>query len=236
MSDGAPAQTSGGDAGQGQAQGDGGGFDAAQAFGELRGSQEQMQQLLGQMGDRLNALPQPEAGQEPDAGQGEPEVDLSFLDDPGADPQQLAATINQLVEQRVQSGVQQALEQHVDPLREGLTEERHHREAADIVAEFPELGSQEMQDKLFNPQTGAVVQLAQQAGQPDLAKQPWFWRQSYLALKGMEAAQAEQEPGADASGAAHLEGGGGANPGGGQVDLADLIVQGGRPRQGGVFG
>ena len=169
--------------------------------------------------------PWPQSEQEQPQQEPQSEIDFSYLDDPALDPreqnEQLAKTFNQLAQQTAE----QIVEQRLAPMQEALQEERWHREAADLVGEFPELGDAEMQDKLFNQKTGAAVQLAQHAGHPELAREPWFWRQSYLALKGMEAAQAEQ--GADAPGAAHLEGGTGANPGGGQVDLGDLIVGGG---------
>lgn len=236
MSDGAVAQTAGGDAGPGQGgEGpDGGGaFDAQAAFQSL---QQDMQQGFGQLGERFEAVP-PQADTETPEPEAAQDVDLSWLDDPNIDPQaaneRLAETVNSLVEQRVQS----ALQQHVDPLRESLTEERYHREAADLVAEFPEMGTPEVQDKLFNQQTGAAVQLAQQLESPDLARRPAFWRMAYLAHKGMEVAQAEaSQSGSEQPAAAHLEGGGGANPGGGQVDLAELITNGGAPKRGGVFG
>jgi hypothetical protein len=85
------------------------------------------------------------------------------------------------------------------------------------VQEFPDFADPQIAEQVV----GTARQIAEAYGQTELANEPWFWRMTYMAGRAAESAA---EEGDDASDAAHLEGGGGARPGGQQVDLGDQIV------------
>lgn len=152
-----------------------------------------------------------QAGGEP-AGQEPPpmEVDLSFLDDPTLDPAQAAERLNGQISQIVQQGVQQGLQQHIQPLAADVAEQRREAQMERLVGEFPEMGEIETAKEVV----GLARQYAEMLGQPQLGEEPAFWRIMYAAGRAFD--QAKQEQGSGDPGAATLEGGGGATPGGGQ--------------------
>jgi hypothetical protein len=205
-----------------------GGGDAAQQQGQADAGQQQGQgQDLGQLYETIQSLPtrddlrqllqqqgQPEAGQEQDPG-----PDLSFLDpqDPTFDPQMVGQELDHLIAQRVQAGVEQALQQHVSPIQQQLQMQQRESKARDLAAEFPALENEQTATELVK----TAQQWAQSIGQPDLGNDPDVWRMVYMAGLAHEAAQAEA---AQPPQAATLEGSG-AFPGGSQgVDPGDLIV------------
>lgn len=210
----AAAGQAGGDAGdaqgQGQAQDNGNAAIAAQ-LEQLSGGFSEMQQFL-----QSAPWQQQDAGEE----QQDDGLDLSFLDDDqamSADPAALAQQLQETINQHSSQQVQQALQ----PLVQQLTEVRTRLDAADLVGEFPELGSEEQAQRVVQ----AAQEWATNIGQPELASNPMVWRMVYMASKAAESANNE---GSDDPGAAHLEGGSGAAPGGNsQVDLGDLIVNAG---------
>lgn len=227
------AQAASGDAAQGQQAQQGDAQQQGPDFGSLVGTVEGLQsgyqetrQALDQVMQSLAGAPwlQQQDGQQAGQEQTPMDVDLSFLDaaDPAFNPEQAATQLQSLVGQLVEQGVQQ----QVAPVQEQQAEMRRQWEAAQLTSEFPELS---------DPDTAReVVQSAQQYAQmfaptigaeaaQRLAQEPAFWRVMYGMGRAMDAAQDE---GSGDPGAAHLEGGGGANPGGAaQVDPGDLIVQ-----------
>lgn len=212
-------------AGDGQAQG---GDDAgqqqapdtaalAQQLEALTGGQEEMRQFL--MSQPWQQAEAQEAEQEIP---GDEPLDLSFLDptEPGFDPNQVADRLGGLID----NVVEQRLQREINPLRESMDEQRRDLESRDLVAEFPEFGDPQIADQVVD----ASKQIAQAYGKPELANEPWFWRLTYMAGRAAESAN---EEGSGDPEAAHLEGGGGARPGGNpQVDLGEQIVSARRGR------
>lgn len=216
-----------GDAGGGQggesAQG-AAGFDAAavqQALQETRGG---VDDLRAQFGQFLESAPwqQQEAAAGEDAGAGE--IDLSFLDEAYTNP-----GFGDAERAQQQAQFAQALQQHaaqaVAPVQQQMQEMAREQKIRDLVGEFPQFQDAEYAQKIAGP-NGLAVQYAEAIGDPKQAMNPGFWRLVHMAHTAAEAANAEgQQGGADASQAAHLEGGGGSGPGGGQqVDIAGQIL------------
>lgn len=211
-------------AGQGQAQGDGeGGGEAQQGpdvaslseqLGGLNQSQEQMRQTLQQMQEFMAGQQSQEPGQEE---QQEPDgLDLSFLDDPQLTPEQIAQQLGGLIDQSAEQRAQQLLQQHISPLSQQVADMRLESQAERLVQEFPEMAEQETAERVV----GTARQYAELMGRPELANDPAFWRLTYLA--GRAADQANAEEGEDPQ-AAHLEGAGGAGPGGQQQPTMEQI-------------
>lgn len=214
--------SNGGDGG-GQAaeaqQGQGGSVDVgqlAEQFGQMSASQ-------AELGEWLRSEPwraQESEGEQQEENQ---ELDLSWLDPeaPGFDPDEVAQRLGGLINQTAEQRAQQLKQSEIDPLKNDVAEMRREREAESLVREFPALAEPETASEVVS----VAKQLAEANGMPDLANQPWFWRLTYMAGTAAEAAN---EEGSENPRAAHLEGGGGGVPGGGQVDYAQMIVNGGR--------
>lgn len=192
---------------------------------------EQLATLNGGMEDMRNFLQtapwqqQADDGQQQqDEGDGQDPFDLSFLDpqDPGYDPEQIASSLQQVVDRAVEQRVNTAIQQHVAPVADRTAELQREREAEALVTEFPALGDQETAQQLVH----VAGQVAETYGHPELASEPWFWRTIYMA--GQAADMASQE--GDAPRAATLEGGGGAAPAGSESDMGDAIVNAKRGR------
>lgn len=226
----------GGDAGQQaqqgqqqQAQGDGQQTpDFGALVGQLEGlstSHQETRQALDQVMQNLANAPwaQQDGQQQQDAPM---DVDLSFLDaaDPAFNPEQVQQQLQSVIGQLVEQGVQQ----HVQPVSQQVDLQRRQMEAQQLIGEFPELNDADNMREVMGSAREYAGVLASTLGLDDqtaqrLAIEPGFLRVMYAAGRAFDAA--EQEGSGD-PGAAHLEGGGGANPGGGQqVDPGDLIVQ-----------
>lgn len=212
----------------GQAQGDAG-QDGQGAEGEGQQQQGpdlgalseqlgQYQQGQEQIFNTLQGMQQFLAGQGQDQGQeqqqAEPELDLSFLDDPSLSSDQLAQQFKGLIDQGVQSRVERTLQQHISPLAERVSDMQLTQEAQQLTDEFPELGKREVASDVIDK----ARQYAQLLGDPSLATRPALWRLIYMSGKGYDAHHAE---GAESPDAAQLEGASGAGPGGQQ----DLVAQ-----------
>lgn len=224
----APGQAQGGDT---ATQTQNGGGEAAQENGQqagpdfgalssqleqLVGGQEELRQYLSSEPWRQQAEPET-AQQEPE----KPEVDLSWLDpaDPAYDPEQLTQRLTDTFAQYVEQAQQQA----IAPVMQQMTEMRQEAELRDLLQEFPDLGDEQTSRQVVE----AAHQYAQALGMPHAANEAGFLRLVYLSGRAIDAAQQE---GAEAPGAAHLEGGGGANPGSSQVDPVDAILKPGGKR------
>lgn len=213
-------QQNGGEAQNGQ------GGEAAQGpdWGSLSG---QLDQLVGgqeELRQYLSTEPwrQQEGGEEPTPAEPQaPEVDLSWLDpaDPGYDPDQIGERLTSTFAQYVEQAQQQA----IAPVQQQLQEMRQEAELRDLLGEFPDLGDEQTSRQVVE----AAHSYAQALNMPALANEAGFIRLVYLSGRAIDAAQQE---GAEAPGAAHLEGGGGANPGGSQVDPVDAILKPGGKR------
>jgi hypothetical protein len=193
-----------------------------ESLGQTTQSQEQMREQMTQMHDLLTSEPwKPQESQQESDALGD--VDLSWLDtgDPQLD-QQMAENFKTLVDTAVNQRVEQAVQQHVTPLAQQQAELKRGQEADLLTNEFPEMAQPEVaRDVIKN-----AVEAAETFGHPELAQEPWFWRQTYLVGRALDAAQ--EEEGSEQPHVAHLEGAGGAVPGGGQqVDLLKLIAGGG---------
>lgn len=228
------AGQAGGDAAQGQQQGqqqgdgqaEGQGPDFGQLVGQLEGlttSHQETRQALDQVMANLADAPwlqEQTAQQEP-----QPiDVDLGFLDaaDPAFNPEQAQQQLQSMIGSLVEQGVQQ----HVQPVTQQVDLQRRQMEAQQLIGEFPELNDAENMRDVMKSATDYARVLSPVIGDEAaqrLAVEPGFLRVMYAAGRAFDAA--EQEGSGD-PGAAHLEGGGGANPGGAQqVDPGDLIVQ-----------
>jgi hypothetical protein len=211
------AGLAGGDAAQGdgqQQQGEGG-----QDVGALAEQLQAMQAGQEELRQFLTSQPwqQQQQGEEQQEETAEEPLDLSFLDpeDPGFDPNALAERLGGLISQTAEQRAQ-AL---IAPVQQQQAEMRRQNEARDLVAEFPEIANEETAQQV----TSVARQLAEANGHPELADEPWMWRLTYLAGRAIDSANDE---GSDEPGAAHLEGGGGARPTGGQQgDPADAYRQ-----------
>lgn len=212
----------GGDAGGEAAQGAAQGFDAAALQTQLQQTAGGVDELRQQFGQFLESAPwqqQAQGGEE----EAETGFDLSFLDQAYGDPaygeaerQQMGQQFGEQFDQRVQAAVAQALA----PVQQAQQAFAREQQARDLVAEHPELQDREVAEAVVRQ----AQQVAQDMGQPELGNNPQFWKLIHQASRATAAANAE-EGGADASRAAHLEGGGGAGPaGGGQVDIAGDII------------
>jgi hypothetical protein len=218
-----------GDAGtaQGQAQAGDGQGQAAEAQGapDIGTLAASIADLNGGMEDMRSFLQTQPWQQQADDGQQQQEqeadqFDLSFLDPeaPGFDPEQMASTLQDLVDRAVEQRVSSAVQQHVQPVADRTAELQREREAEQLVQEFPALGDSETAQQLVQ----VSRQVAEAYGNPELGDQPWFWRLTYMAGQAADLANSE----GDVPAPAVLEGGGGAMPGSFDGDLGDAIVNG----------
>jgi hypothetical protein len=193
-----------------------------ESLGQITQSQEQAREQMQQVQDFLTSEPW-KPGEEAPPGDGLEGIDLSWLDtgDPQLD-QQMAENFKTLVDTAVNQRVEQAVQQHVTPLAQQQAELKRGQEADLLTNEFPEMAQPEVAREVIKN----AVEAAETFGHPELAQEPWFWRQTYLVGRALDAAA--EEEGSEQPHVAHLEGAGGAVPGGGQqVDLLKLIAGGG---------
>jgi hypothetical protein len=223
---GAAASGGQGDGGGAATQGDGGG-DGGADLNQLAAGLAAQQATQQEMYDYLRAQPwaqaegQQQGQQEATPTTAQPDaLDLSFLnmDDPQFDPGQMAERLGSLIESTVDQRVQQGIQQAVNPVNERVQQMQREAEAAALVGEFPEFGEQETAQAVLQ----TAGQLAQAAGHPELANEPWLWRLTYMAGRAADAAQEEQ---GDTPAPGHMESGSGATPGGSRPGMtADDIV------------
>lgn len=213
-----PAGVQGQAAGQGDGEGaadqqQNGGLDVSaitQTLESLRGGQEEMRSLL----QAAQQQGEPEA-------EALPELDLSSWDmeNPAFDPNQAAQSLTSYIEQQAQARSDALVKEHIEPLKQQQDMLRRSAEARDLVGEFPEMGQEEVARNVL----GVAAQIAESVGMPELAQHVPIWRLVYLAGRATDAANQE---GDEDPRAAHLEGGGGAGPGGGQqagMTAADIV-------------
>lgn len=226
--------------GQGQAAGgEGAQNGAAQGDGGQNGDGAQLTQLADQLGQHGTALEEmrtflqsnPWAAQQQtqDEGADTSTLDLSWLDNPGLDPEQQ----QQMVQQSVSQLVDQRAQQLIAPLQQQITSDRHEREAHMVGDRYPELATPEMAQKIAG-RGGLAEQRAQEfehrLGIPGLAArlsaEPMWWEDTFVKYKAAELANAEGQGSGD-PGAATLESGNGAGPGLSGDDLVKGIMQAG---------
>lgn len=157
-----------------------------------------------------------EEPQDPFAGLFGPE-EPADPEQPEYDPRQFAEALKGALDQQVQ--------QAVGPLQQQLEQHQLQRELDTLAYEVPELQDPEVVKQL----EGHINQVATMYPQVEpIRNQPWFLRQQYYAMKGIAAHNAERA-GAESQGAAHLEGGSGATPGGSSsMDRAAQITEAAR--------
>lgn len=185
-----------------------------QTLDSLTTGQEELRQFL-------QAQPWQQAAEE-----GEPqaeEFDTSWLADDQVDPEVVGDQLQKMIDARAQEQMKplmDRLQQTEQQVRERVEAEQFR----DLAGEFPELTQPETAQQVVKH---AEV-LAQNMGQPGLARNAEFIRLVYTAGRAFDAASREGQ----APDAANLEGASGASPGGGQqVDLAQLIVNGGEEKR-----
>lgn len=221
----AGAQTAQGGEAQQQQQGDGPDVTAA-----IRDAMAPFAQGQSELLDFLRSGQQ--AGGEEAQQEGEPEIDLSWLDslgEPGAqlDPQALQQGLMESLGPVIEQKAQQLVDQRIGPMSETLSNMERETHMERLVDEFPDMGDQEI--------AGQVVSTAHQLVQgnqwpQEVAQDPRFWRLIFMAGRGAETAQEEQE-GGEESLPALLGGASGSGSGGGeQQHPGDAIVTARRGR------
>lgn len=211
------------------AEGQGAGPDIGSLVAQLQEgtqTQEQLREQMSTMQELLTQrLPEPQAEEAPDP---LADIDLSWLD--SGDEQldkQMAQNFTNLVDTAVNQRVEQAVQQHVHPLQQSVQEQQRAMEADQLTNEFPEMASPEVAREVIKN----AAEWADMVGRPELAAVPQVWRMVYLAGRALDAQQ--EEEGSEQPQVAHLEGAGGAIPGGGQqVDLLKMIAGGDEGRLG----
>lgn len=226
----APAQgADGGQQGNNDAQQQQGSFDPTQiqqqleTFGE---GQAELRTLVQGLGEQFTQSQQP-AEDAPE------DIDLSQFLDPGIDPEQQSQQLQQIIDQRIADGVERALKEHVDPIREQQLEMRQQAELTQLVEEFPILGQdQEAARQLFE----TTATLAASNGWPaEVANDPALLRIVTMAAGFQRAMAEEKEANAGADAGAQLEQAGGAGPLGFGPDAAQQIVNAGTRRGAGAL-
>jgi hypothetical protein len=190
--------------GQGDAQ--------SQSEGQAESQGPDLSQITGQLetlGTGLEEMRQfMQAQQQPAEPQAEEqaadEVDLSWLDQVSLEDPSVAQAAQAKLNEQL-SGI---VDQRTQALSQQLTSLQHDIQARDLAAEFPEIATEEMAQKVAG-RGGLAEQMAGQLGNPELASQPSFWRLVYMAHKAAETAS---QDGSENPGAGHLEGGSGPGP------------------------
>lgn len=139
-----------------------------------------------------------------------------------ADPQ--TELVSQYIDKRAEQVAERMLQERVAPYFQHQEQNRRRDEGQAFVDDYPELKDP---DKWNALRTQARAWGQQTIGNPAVADEPGFLEVVHLAMKGLEAAQNGQQPGAAGSGEVPIEGGGGAQPGPTQTnsdELAQRIV------------
>jgi hypothetical protein len=161
-------------------------------------------------GDGLDAAGLEQAGWDPGDDFGEGFGD-ELTGDPVRDAQVLGDHFN--------AAMHGVAEQAVAPLREHMTVMQRVADARDFTAEFPEVNDPAVAKQVMATTASFANDVL---NRPDLAENVQLMRVLYLAGRALDSAQAE---GAENPAAAHLEGGGGAGPGGGNApSMVDQIL------------
>jgi hypothetical protein len=178
---------------------------------------ESVESRLGEVSDGMRQLmsriPEQQAEPEPDFGQ---QLESLYDDSGFADP----AAIQQLIQQQVQSGVQQAmapLAQQFQEMRQGMTAEKLDA----LQSRYPDLQDPAKAAEVVDD----VVTRAQAWGNPELANNPEFVEMVHLSRLGRAM---PQETPAGQGPEAHLESGGGGGPAEPEADPFDAIIAKGR--------
>lgn len=215
-----------------QLQADGQGDDALKSFlGELGQQQQQFTQQAIQQA--LQA--QQDAARQAQAPEG-PQFDLDAMGLATGDPaldgqvtQQLTQAFERYADTREQA-LTQKLEQMIGGVTERLDGFEHNNSLADLAFKYPELQDEQAANTVLQGQQTFVSARLGHLG-PEmterLAREPAITELMYLALAAQQAHQTEEKQGSGDPGAATLEGGGGATPGGGQQgDAFDRMLNG----------
>jgi DNA-binding transcriptional MerR regulator len=187
---------------QSEGQAESQGPDLSQITGQL----ETLGTGLEEMRQFMQAQQQPAEPQQEE--QGADEVDLSWLDQVSLEDPSVAQAAQAKLNEQLSGIVDQRTQAAVQPLMQQLTSLQHDIQARDLAAEYPELATEEMAQKVAG-RGGLAEQMAGQLGNPELASQPSFWRLVYMAHKAAETAS---QDGSENPGAGHLEGGSGPGP------------------------
>jgi hypothetical protein len=184
---------------------------------EWQGPIDELGNRLGEVSDGMRQLmsriPEQQAEPEPDFGQ---QLESLYDDSGFADP----AAIQQLIQQQVQSGVQQAmapLAQQFQEMRQGMTAEKLDA----LQSRYPDLQDPQKAAEVVDD----VVTRAQAWGNPELANNPEFVEMVHLSRLGRAM---PQETPAGQGPEAHLESGGGGGPAEPEADPFDAIIAKGR--------
>lgn len=244
------AQAGSGDAGDGEARGpvDGQGQPdlaaLASTLGDEKGNQEQLRAQVTQLQEYLKSQPWadgPPAAGESDAdagpdepadfddemGEGEGDVDLSFLEhgDFMDDPREMAEALADVFDRAVGEQLK-PMQQELASQRDAIAEAHQAHQFELLAAEIPALQDPDVAREIGE----AAQQLAEAMGRPELAGDAHLWKITAMAAKAAELAAEEED--AETPRAAHLEGGGGAAPAGAQIDplgpMFDEAGQGGK--------
>jgi DNA-binding transcriptional MerR regulator len=187
---------------QSEGQAESQGPDLSQITGQL----ETLGTGLEEMRQFMQAQQQPAEPQQEE--QGADEVDLSWLDQVSLEDPSVAQAAQAKLNEQLNAIADQRAQAAIQPFAEQLTSIQHEIQARDLAAEFPEIATEEMAQKIAG-RGGLAEQMANELGNPELAQKPSFWRFAYMAHK---AATSANENGSENPGAGHLEGGSGPGP------------------------
>ncbi len=218
------------------------GQDGQQQDGQQQGQQPDISALVEQLGGQTAQLEQMRTFMEeqqvaqqqtdPAAEQQPQEVDLSFVNPESAnyDPERAAQELLTVLQDQQSTAVSEA----VAPLQEQLQTMQTQREADALASEFPELENEETANAVLKA-TGEWVRAA--GLPPEAAGNMQVVRAVFMMGRAAQLHNEENSPGSQQS-AAHLEGAGGASPGGGASGglTAESIVNGGGRRSPLPFG
>lgn len=199
----------------GQAGADGAG---APDFAGMAATLQQLEAGQQQLRDFLTSAPWQSAESDGAAGDGADgeQIDLSFLDDPMLNSDQVGEQLQAMIGKAAEAHTAQLAEQ-LKGLQDSVKEDRVAREADALVAEFPDIGDEKVAQQVMQ----TARQLAEDLGHPELANEPRFWRMAYLNGAAIRAAKDE---GGETPAAAHLESSTGARPASAAGDPADAIL------------
>ena len=176
---------------------------------------DQIGERLGSFEERFaSRFEEPEAEQQ-DTGFEEFDAD-GLLDDGGdMDPQAAQQLLGKIVDQRTGKAVQEA----VGPLMQQIQDMQIGLDADALAQRYPELSKQEVAE----PVVQAARQLAEQMGQPELARSPQFIEVIYKAQMADKYAAGEVPVGDEQE--FDLESAAGSGPQGVEANIAERIVK-----------
>lgn len=166
----------------------------------LDGFRSQMEERFGALEQRLTPA-EPESEPEPEQPYLPEFTDDDYDPEGQLTPEAQQRALDELIDRRVQSKVEQAL----SPLQEQREEDRRMAEGAALEERYPEL----QDPAVVEPLVAKAIQWAEAMGNPELAREPRLFELVYMAEAGQAARRSETPAGTQGL---PLERGGSAGP------------------------